>query len=132
MQVKVNTIGVENKFKRLSGKYIKIVADEIQAEATILLSRMSNAQIPVDHGRLKASYVITRTKSNIIRAGSQDTSSGFEPVVYANWIETGRRKLGNKTVTRRGTKGIGAFKKFKKDIIPAIKKAVKSVNINSI
>lgn len=128
MQIKITTSGTVGKFKRIEKAFFKEAFRQIQKVSEVEISK-TRQEIPFDTTSLRKSYVV-RVLKNMIRVGSQ--GEGFNPLVYAEWIETGRRKLGGKTITRRGSKGIGAFKKFKEKIKKEIPKAIRLININRL
>lgn len=147
MQVKVNYKDALKGLKRKQNKFGEKLMKEIFYEA---LEESTKIDVPVVTGRLAGSYTATRPKKYVVRMGSQDKKSGGNPVKYANWIETGRRggvqRIGGRGYwyyfAKGGSKkwvtsaprnvGLGAFKKAKENVVKAIPKLARKININKL
>ena len=128
MQIKVNHIKFNKNLKAKSRAFTDALLSQIEGLATQEMSEVSK-QVPKLTTSLARSYSSTgvrRVKKSTIRFGSNSgNGGGYKPIVYAGWIETGKRKGKKGTVTRKGSKGIGSFKRARGRVIKGLPKAVK-------
>jgi len=137
MQIKVNHIKFNKNLKAKSRAFTDALLSQIEGLATQEMSEVSK-QVPKLTTSLARSYSSTgvrRVNKSTIRFGSNSgNGGGYKPIVYAGWIETGKRKVKKGTVKRKGkkgtvkrigSKGIGSFKRARGRVIKGLPKAVK-------
>jgi hypothetical protein len=137
MQIKVHSAAFKKGMSKKSKRVFKTMLNGMHKIAIEETGKMHVAgALPNQTGRLKQSYSSSLSYPNkTVTFGSNPTGQ-YNDVVYAKWIETGKRggvkRIGNrkyfnkargKVVTSHPrTVGLGRFKKTKKQVLKRIKK----------
>ena len=144
MQIKVRYKDAVKGIQRKQKNFTKRLMSDIHGEAARQMSQMN---LPRVTSHLHDTYGASRT-GNKVTFGSGGSGGGAKPAVYANWIETGKKRKGVKRkgyqfyryYTSKGNfkwvmstlTGIGEFKRKKEEVIKQIPRIARKLNINKL